>query len=88
LSMFYPHPQIALAGMLFDSILARRKTTAPTPDMERRLFAAGPSAFWLDPRRWDGIGDTHSELFWMKRRPDVIDIHSGDEDDPSGCIGY
>lgn len=30
--------------------------------------------FWNDPRRWDGIDDSHKTCFWMVRRPDVIDV--------------
>jgi hypothetical protein len=87
--MFFPLPVI-VTGALLGAIRVRQKAKAPEMDADRRLFAAGPSAFWLDPRRWDGIEDTHSEPFWMKRRPDVIDIHSGydGDDDTGGCTGY
>jgi len=44
--------------------------------------------FWNDERRWDGITDTHKEMFWMVRRPDVIKIAPTPEPPASPYAAY
>jgi hypothetical protein len=42
----------------------------PLSEQERtewRQYLEMPFAFWLDPRRWEGIRDTHKEMFWDKK---------------------
>ena len=39
---------------------------------QRDVFTG--SDFWNDPRRWEGVDDPHTTMFWSIRRKDVIDV--------------
>lgn len=43
--------------------------------------------FWNDPRRWDGVDDSHKTCFWMVRRPDVIDVRQSEVTSAPGRMG-
>lgn len=32
-----------------------------------REYLEMPTAFWLDPRRWDGVIDAHKQMFWDRK---------------------
>lgn len=56
------------------------RLSSPVLTISMKVMDAAPwrprpkLAFWNDPRRWDGIDDPRAEMFWMRRRPDVIDV--------------
>jgi hypothetical protein len=34
---------------------------------EWREYLEMPSAFWLEPRRWEGVIDSHKQMFWDRQ---------------------
>lgn len=59
-----------------------RLATAPVPLPAKRILNKtweNVGDFWNDPRRWDGITDPRKQMFWMVRRPDVIDVYNQNE---------
>ena len=39
---------------------------SPQERNEWREYLEMPAAFWLEPRRWEGVIDSHKQMFWDK----------------------
>lgn len=45
----------------------RPNPLSPTERREWREYLESPTAFWLDPNRWQGIADPQKQKFWDKK---------------------